>query len=61
MVLKTRKKRGDNRRPRKMAPDPVLPRIEIKWTETELDSLAKLASAPDAEPPTEAVIRALRD
>jgi hypothetical protein len=45
----------------RVAPDLVLPRVEIKWTERELARLAELASAPDANPPTEALIRALRD
>jgi hypothetical protein len=45
----------------RVAPDLVLPRVEIKWTERELESLAKLASAAEANPPTEALIRALRD
>ena len=45
----------------RVAPDLVLPRVEIKWTERELASLAELASATEANPPTEALIRALRD
>ena len=45
----------------RVAPDLMLPRVEIKWTERELTSLAELASAPEANPPTEALIRALRD
>lgn len=45
----------------RVAPDLVLPRVEIKWTERELESLAQLASAPEAKPPTEALIRALQD
>jgi hypothetical protein len=45
----------------RVAPDLALPRVEIKWTERELESLAKLASAPNASSPTEALIRALRD
>ncbi|MGA2144882.1 MAG: hypothetical protein ABSH49_07960 [Bryobacteraceae bacterium] len=44
----------------RVAPDIVLPRIEIKWTERELESLAELASAAEASPPTEALVRALR-
>ncbi len=44
----------------RVAPDLVLPRVEIKWTERELESLAELASANEAKPPTEALIRALR-
>ena len=45
----------------RVAPDLVLPRVEIEWTERELESLAKLASAAEANPPTDALIRALRD
>jgi hypothetical protein len=45
----------------RVAPDLVLPRVEIRWTERELESLAQLASAVEAKPPTEALIRALRD
>lgn len=39
----------------------LLPRVEINWTERELAALADLASAAEANPPTEALIRALRD
>jgi len=45
----------------RVAPDLALPRVEIRWTERELESLAELSSAPDENPPTEALIRALRD
>jgi hypothetical protein len=45
----------------RVAQDLMLPRVEIKWTERELESLAKLASASQPNPPTEALIRALRD
>jgi hypothetical protein len=45
----------------RVAPELVLPQVEIKWTERELESLAELASASEAKPPTEALIRALRD
>lgn len=45
----------------RVAPDLVLPRVEMKWTGDELESLAKLASASEAKPPKEALIRALRD
>jgi len=45
----------------RVAPDLALPRVEIQWTERELESLAQLASAPKADPPTEALIRAMRD
>ena len=44
-----------------VAPDVVLPRVDIKWTERELESLAELASAHEAKAPTGALIRALRD
>jgi len=43
----------------RVAPDLMLPRVEIKWTERELASLAELA-AQEANPPTEALIRAVR-
>lgn len=45
----------------RVAPDLFLPRVEIKWTERELESLAKLVSDAEADPPTEALVRALRD
>jgi len=45
----------------RVAPDASLPRVDIKWTERELQSLAELAFAAEAKPPTEALIRALRD
>lgn len=45
----------------RVASDEVLPRVEIKWTERELESLAELVSAPEAKVPTEALMRALRD
>src|SRR5690349_7025425 len=45
----------------RVAPDLALPRVEIQWTERELARLAELASAAEAQPPTEALIRALRD
>ena len=44
----------------RVAPDLVLPRVEIKWTERELESLAELVSGA-TNPPTEALIRALRE
>lgn len=44
----------------RVAPDLSLPRVEIQWAKRELESLAKLASA-EPNPPTEALIRALRD
>ncbi len=45
----------------RVAPDLALPRVEIEWTKRELHSLAKLASAAEANRPTEALIRAMRD
>lgn len=45
----------------RVAPDLMLPRVEIKWTERELASLGELASAEEANSPTEALLRALRD
>jgi hypothetical protein len=44
----------------RVAPDAVLPRVDIEWTTRELEALAKLASAPDAARPTDALIRAVR-
>ena len=45
----------------RVAPDLVLPRVEINWTERELESLAQLVSAGEANRPTDALIRAMRD
>ena len=45
----------------RVALDVVLPRVNIKWTERELKSLAELASAAEADRPTETLIRAIRD
>jgi hypothetical protein len=45
----------------RVAPEADLPRVEIRWTERELASLAKLASASEPQRPTEALIRAVRD
>ena len=45
----------------RVAPDVDLPRVQIKWTERELESLAGLVSAEKANHPTEALIRAMRD
>src|SRR5271170_7948564 len=45
----------------RVAPDLVLPRVEIKWSGRELESLAELASAAEANRPTDALIRAMRD
>ena len=44
----------------RVAPDTELPSITVNWTDRELASLAALASTNDANPPTEALIRALR-
>ena len=44
----------------RVAPDANLPRVEIAWTERELASLAELVSAADAQPPTQALVRAVR-
>jgi len=43
-----------------VAPHADLPRVQIPWTDRELDSLAELASASEAAPPTEALLRAMR-
>jgi len=43
----------------RVAPELVLPRVEIPWTPRELESLAALASREPANP-TEALIRAMR-
>jgi len=45
----------------RVAPEFTLPRVEIEWTSRELESLAELASAPNASRPTGALIRAMRD
>ncbi len=45
----------------RVAPDVALPRVEIKWTGRELESLAKLASSEKPNRPTGALIRAMRD
>jgi hypothetical protein len=45
----------------RVAPDLVLPRVEIKWTVRELESLAELVSKGEADRPTAALIRAMRD
>src|SRR5712691_3225290 len=45
----------------RVAPDVALPRVEIKWTGRELESRAELVSAGDANRPTDALIRAMRD
>jgi hypothetical protein len=43
----------------RVVPELALPRVDIHWTESELESLAALASRQPAEP-TEALIRAMR-
>lgn len=43
-----------------VAPETNLPRIEIAWTESQLASLAELVSSADPQPPTEALVRAVR-
>src|SRR5258707_13838871 len=45
----------------RVAPDVALPRVAIHWTQRELESLAKLASRPEADRPTVALVRAMRD
>src|SRR5271155_3071884 len=45
----------------RVAPDLVPPRVDIKWTGRELESLAALVSAGEANRPTDALIRAMRD
>lgn len=45
----------------RVAPEAALPRVQIQWTERELESLAELASRPEAKRPTEALIRAMQD
>src|ERR1700682_1024949 len=44
----------------RVAPHLALPRVEIKWTGRELESLAELVSAGEANRPNDALIRALR-
>jgi len=44
----------------RVAPEASLPRVEIRWTERELASLAELVSAAEAKAPTEALIRAMQ-
>jgi hypothetical protein len=43
----------------RVAPELALPRVEISWTPSELESLADLASREPANP-TETLIRAMR-
>src|ERR1700679_3871421 len=45
----------------RVAPDLVLPRVDIKWTGRELKSLAGLVSQGEASRPTNALVRAMRD
>src|ERR1700724_2512107 len=45
----------------RVAPEIVLPRVEIEWTARQLESLAALVSAKNANEPTDALIRAMRD
>lgn len=45
----------------RVAPEASLPRIEIAWTEGELASFAELVSSAHPEPPTEHLVRAVRD
>ena len=45
----------------RVAPDVWFPHVEIQWTERELEALAELLSRKDPKPPTEALIRAMRD
>lgn len=43
----------------RVAPQVILPRVELQWTDRELQSLAELASSPAATP-TDVLIRAMR-
>jgi hypothetical protein len=45
----------------RVAPQDALPRVRIEWTEHELERLAELTSADAAAPPTDKLIRAMRD
>ncbi len=45
----------------RVAPDLVLPRVDIQWTGRELESLAGLASAAETSRPTDVLIRAMKD
>jgi hypothetical protein len=43
----------------RVAPQVQLPRVDIRWTDKELESLAKLVSGQPAEP-TKSLVRAMR-
>jgi hypothetical protein len=43
----------------RVAPEQDLPRVDLRWSEREIESLAKLALRQPAEP-TDALIRAMR-
>ena len=43
----------------RVAPGLMLPRIDIRWTQAELENLAELASKPPAGP-TDPLVRAMR-
>jgi hypothetical protein len=45
----------------RVAPELNLPRVSIKWTRRELESLANLVTSEKANRPTAALVRALRD
>jgi hypothetical protein len=45
----------------RVAPDLALPRVDIKWTARELESLAELISKGEPNRPTDALIRAMQD
>ena len=45
----------------RVAPDVSLPRVDLHWTARELERIGELVSASEANAPTEALIRALRD
>jgi hypothetical protein len=45
----------------RVAPEANLPRVAVAWTEKELASLGELLSTDDPQPPTEALVRAVRD
>ena len=45
----------------RVAPEVTLPHVDIQWTDKELESLAELVSATEANGPADALIRAMRD